>query len=160
MLILILCIVGCKAATKDTYKKGMEPLVDKEYFLPKKAVDRHYIGYAWSKQFGPVEDPSTPDIRIKMEKSFNTLQQQYAYNLGLSFGGVYNRDVQVVAGIEGGKGKASYLENVKIISPVSLADVPFELNIPYVTEALRLENFGLPARSPSSLRSHWIKDFG
>jgi len=49
----------------------------------------------------------------------------------------------VEAGVEGGKGRASYLEDVRIISPVSLADVPFELNIPYVTEALRLENFVL-----------------
>jgi len=135
--------VGCKATTKDTYKKGMEPLADKEYFLPKKPVDRHYIGYAWSKQFGPVEDPSTPDIRIKMEKSFNALQQQFAYNLGLSFGGVSSKGTKVEAGVEGGKGRASYLEDVRIISPVSLADVPFELNIPYVTEALRLENFVL-----------------
>lgn len=143
VFIMIVTLVGCKATTKDTYKKGMEPLADKEYFLPKKPVDRHYIGYAWSKQFGPVEDPSTPDIRIKMEKSFNALQQQFAYNLGLSFGGVSSKGTKVEAGVEGGKGRASYLEDVRIISPVSLADVPFELNIPYVTEALRLENFVL-----------------
>jgi len=155
--VIISCLTGCTATTKDTYKKGMEPLVDKEYFLPKKPVDRHYIGYAWSKQFGPVEDPSAPDIRIKVEKSFNTLQQQFAYNLGLSFGGqsikgftsdpysgtVITQGATVQAGVEGGKGRTSQLEDVKIISPVSLADIPFESNIPYVTEALRLENFVL-----------------
>ena len=32
---------------------------------------------------------------------------------------------------------------MQIISPVSLADIPFELNIPYITEALRLGNFAL-----------------
>jgi hypothetical protein len=143
IFITIATLVGCQATTKDTYKKGMEPLADKEYFLPKKPVDRHYIGYAWSKQFGPVEDPSAPDIRIKVEKSFNTLQQQFAYNLGLSFGGVSSKGPTVQAGAEGGKGRTSQLEDVKIISPVSLADIPFELNIPYVTEALRLENFVL-----------------
>jgi hypothetical protein len=143
IFIAIAILVGCQATTKDTYKKGMEPLADKEYFLPKKPVDRHYIGYAWSKQFGPVEDPSAPNIRIKMEKSFNTVQQQFAYNLGLSFGGVSSKGAKVEAGVEGGKGRASQLEDVKIISPISLADIPFELNIPYVTEALRLENFVL-----------------
>jgi hypothetical protein len=142
-VVIISCLTGCTATTKDTYKKGMEPLADKEYFLPKKPVDRHYIGYAWSKQFGPVKDPSVPDIRIKVEKSFNTFQQQFAYNLGLSLGGTYSKEAQVTAGVEGRKGRTSYLEDVKIISPVSLADIPFELNIPYVTEALRLENFVL-----------------
>ena len=143
IFIIATTLVGCKATTKDTYKKGMEPLADKEYFLPKKPVDRHYIGFAWSKQFGPVEEPGASDIRIKVEKSFNTLQQQFAYNLGLSFGGVSSKGAKVEAGVEGGKGRASHLEDIKIISPVSLADVPFELNIPYVTEALRLENFVL-----------------
>ncbi len=143
IFIIATTLVGCKATTKDTYKKGMEPLADKEYFLPKKPVDRHYIGYAWSRQFGPVEEPGASDIRIKVEKSFNTLQQQFAWNLGLSFGGVSQKGGTVEAGVEGGKGRASQLEDVRIISPVSLADIPFELNIPYVTEALRLENFVL-----------------
>jgi len=143
IFIIATTLVGCMATTKDTYKKGMEPLADKEYFLPKKPVDRHYIGFAWSKQFGPVEEPGASDIRIKVEKSFNTLQQQFAYNLGLSFGGFSKKGGTVEAGVEGGKGRASHLEDVKIISPVSLADIPFELNIPYVTEALRLENFVL-----------------
>jgi len=35
VFIMIVTLVGCKATTKDTYKKGMEPLADKEYFLPK-----------------------------------------------------------------------------------------------------------------------------
>jgi hypothetical protein len=35
------------------------------------------------------------------------------------------------------------LEGVEIISPVSLADISFEPNVPYITEALRLANFRL-----------------
>ncbi len=147
IFIIVATLVGCATTTTETYKKGMEPLTEKEYFLPKKPVDRHYIGFAWSKQFGPVEDPSSPDIRIKVEKSFNTMQQQYAWNLGLSFGGASKKGATVEAGAKGGKGRASYLEDVRIISPVSLADIPFELNIPYVTEALRLENFALKSEA-------------
>jgi hypothetical protein len=127
----------------ETHQKGMETVTEKDYFIPKKPVDHHYIGCAWSKQFGPVEDPGSPDIRIKIEKSFNTMQQQFAYNVGVSLGGQSTKGATVDAGVEAGKAKISYLEDVQIISPASLADVPFELNIPYITEALRLGNFAL-----------------
>ena len=136
-------LAGCATTPMETHKKGMESLTEKQYFIPQKPVDRHYIGCAWSKQFGLVEDPAASDIRIKMEKSFDTMQQNFAYNLGLSMGGKSVKGVTAEVGIEGGKAKASHLEDVQIISPVSLADVPFELNIPYITEALRLGNFKL-----------------
>jgi hypothetical protein len=126
-----------------THQKGMESLTDKEYFVPKKPVDRHYIGCAWSKQFGPVEEPGSSDIRIKVQKSFNTMQQQFAYNVGISLGGQSFKGAAVEAGVEAGKARKSQLEDVQVISPVSLADIPFEPNIPYVTEALRLGNFAL-----------------
>jgi hypothetical protein len=143
MLILILCLMGCAVTPMETHQKGMESLTEKEYFIPKKPVDRHYIGCAWSKQFGPVEDPGSSDIRIKAEKSFNTMQQQFAYSVGLSFGGQGTKGSTVEAGFEAGKADKSQLEDVQIISPASLADIPFELNIPYITEALRLGNFAL-----------------
>jgi hypothetical protein len=127
----------------ETHQKGMESIAEKEYFIPKKPVDHHYIGCAWSKQFGPVEDPGADDIRIKVEKSFNTMQQHFAYNVGVSLGGQSTKGATVEAGVEAGKAKTSQLEDVQIISPVSLADVPFEMNIPYITEALRLGNFAL-----------------
>jgi len=143
IFIIIATLVGCATTPMETHKKGMESLTEKEYFVPKKPVDRHYIGYAWSKQFGPVEDPSAGDIRIKVEKSFNTMQQQFAYNLGISLGGQSIKGATVQAGAQAGKTKQAQLEEVQVISPVSLADVPFELNIPYITEALRLGNFAL-----------------
>jgi len=168
----------------------MKSITEKEYFIPRKPVDRHYIGCAWSKQFGPVEDPAASDIRIKVERSFNTMQQKFAYNLGISLGAqsikgvisaptagaagatsdptagvvgvtsapsagaagvtsappagaVITKRAAVEAGVEAGKANMSQLENVQIISPVSLADIPFELNTPYVTEALRLGDFKL-----------------
>jgi len=143
MLIIVFYLVGCATTPMETHQKGMESLAEKEYFVPKRPVDRHYIGCAWSKQFGPVEDPSASDIRIKMEKSFNTMQQQFAYNVGVALGGQSIKGTAVEAGVEAGKAKQAQLEDVQIISPVSLADVPFELNIAYITEALRLGNFAL-----------------
>ena len=141
--IFIIILMGCATTPMETHQKGMESITEKEYFVPKKPVDRHYIGCAWSKQFGPVEDPGSSDIRIKVEKSFNTMQQNFAYNVGVALGGQSIKGATVEAGAETGKIRQSQLENVQIISPVSLADVPFELNIPYITEALRLGNFAL-----------------
>jgi len=146
-LFIIIPLVGCATTPMETHKKGMESLTEKEYFIPKKPVDRHFIGCAWSRQFGPVEDPTASDIRIKVERSFDTMQQNFAYSVGVSLGGQSTKKATVEAGVEGGKARKSSLEDVQIISPVSLADVPFELNIPYITEALRLGNFKLKSET-------------
>ena len=142
-MFIVISLMGCATTPIETHQKGMESLAEKEYFIPKKPVDRHHIGCAWSKQFGPVEDPGSSDIRIKVERSFNTMQQNFAYNVGVALGGQSIKGANVEAGFEAGKAKKSQLEDVQIISPISLADVPFELNIPYITEALRLGNFAL-----------------
>ncbi len=206
-VLLVIPFLGCSVTPIETHKKGMESLTEKDYFISKRPVDRHYIGCAWSKQFGPIDDPGAADIRIKVERSFDTLQQNFAYNVGISLGGqstlatVKTQVEKVVKsekgakqekgatdekitsdetspkqegkakeekstkdgkgikkpegingavpqmGIEAGAGRRSEFEHVQIISPVSLADIPFEMNIPYITEALRLGNFRLKSES-------------
>jgi hypothetical protein len=165
LISVIIPLVGCATTAMETHQKGMESLTGKEYFVPKKPIDRHYIGCAWSKQFGPVEYSAVSDIRIKVEKSFDAMQQNFAYNAGISLGGQAipgevtlegdqgtisyqsTTSAKAEAGIEGGKARKSELQNVQIINPVSLADIPFELNIPYITEALRLGNFSLKSET-------------
>ena len=142
-LLLFLFAAGCVGTVAETQKKGMAPIADEEYVVPKKPVDRHAIGWAWSKQFGPVEDPNADEIQIKKEKSFNNVQREFAYNVGLGLGAKSIEGVGAEGGIQRGKVDAARLEGVEIISPVSLADIPFEPNIPYITEALRLANFRL-----------------
>ena len=142
MLLTVLIFTGCaKTVALESHKKGIENIAEKEYFIPKKPVDRHYIGCAWSKQFGPVEDQEVADIRIKKEKSFNAVQQDYAYNLGIGLGGqsVFGPGAKV--GAQSGGLKQAALEGVEIITPISLADIPFAPETPYITEALRLANF-------------------
>ncbi len=134
---------GCVGSVAEPQKKGIAPIADGEYVVPKKPVDRHAIGWAWSKQFGPVEDPNADEIQVKKEKSFNNVQQEFAYNVGLGLGAKSITGVGAEAGIQKGKADAAKLEGVEIIGPVSLADIPFEPNIPYITEALRLANFRL-----------------
>jgi hypothetical protein len=68
--VAVLILAGCVSTSGtalESHKKGMESIAEKEYFIPKKPVDRAYIGCAWSKQFGPVEDPAVADIRTKKD---------------------------------------------------------------------------------------------
>lgn len=126
----------------DTHSKGMGAITQDDYFAAKKPIDRHFIGSAWSKQFGPVDDPTQSDIRVKKERSFNGIQQDFAYNLGLALGGTPAVvPAKGEAGIQGGSLEKAKMEGLEIITPVNFGDVPFELDIPYVTEALRLGNF-------------------
>ena len=91
-LVLSICVIlipltGCAVTPMETHRKGMEGLTEKEYFIPQKPVDRAFIGCAWSKQFGPIENPAADDIRTKMDRSFDSMQQNFAYRIGVSLGG-------------------------------------------------------------------------
>ena len=135
---------GCAAPeikATEAHRKGLEPLTEDGYFAPPKPVDRNYIGYAWSRQFGPVEDATAPDIRVKKERSLNNVLQEQAYNRGISLGGESTLGLSATIGAQSGGEALSKLSGLEIISAVSLADIPFEPNVPYVTEALRLANF-------------------
>ena len=142
-LLLTIACASTSGTSMDTHKKGMASVTEKEYVIPKKPVDRHFIGSAWSKQFGPVEDPNTADIQVKKEKSFSGVQQDFASNAGFALGAKLIVGPQGEAGVQGSSVAKSKLEGVEIITPVSLADIPFEPNIPYIIEALRLANFAI-----------------
>jgi hypothetical protein len=141
MMTILSC--GCTTAGKplETHRKGMESITEGEYFAPKKPVDRHYIGYAWSRQFGPVADAGAPDIRVKKDRSLSDVRNERAYNLGIKLGAQTVVGKAGEVGIQGGRSEIAKLQGVEIIGAVSLADIPFEPHVPYVTEALRLANF-------------------
>jgi len=148
LLLAFLIASGCAPEQKalglqrdsmdEVFRQGKE-----EYFVPVKPVDRHYIGSAWSRQFGPLEDPATADIRVKTERSLDKVQQDMAYSHGIALGGESITGGGAAVEVGGGTLKKTDLAGVEIISPVSLADIPFEPNVPYVTEAIRLANFRL-----------------
>lgn len=135
--------VSTGGTAMEAHKKGMTSITEEEYFVTKKPVDKAFIGCAWSKQFGPVEDPVAADIRVKKERSLSSVQQDFAYNLGIGLGGQATIGPKAEIGAQGGSVEKAKLSGLEIISPVSLADIPFELKIPYVTEALRLNNFAI-----------------
>jgi len=128
----------------ETQRKEIIPVTNGEYVVPTKPVDRHAIGWAWSKQFGPVESPNVDEIRIKKEESFNNAQCEFARNVGLALEAERAEGVGTKTFADGGKGNVPRPEGVEVISPVSLADIPFEPNIAYITEALRLTSFHRP----------------
>ena len=125
----------------DSHQKSVGAVLEEEYFVPRKPVDRAYIGCAWSRQFGPIEDPAVADIRTKKERSLNNVQQDFAYSRGISLGGTLTSETAGGLAVgQSGLAKAK-LEGVEVITAVSLADIPFEPDVSYVTEALRLANF-------------------
>jgi len=145
---LFLATTGCVSTSGTAMAQHQDTLggvTENEYHIPKRPIDRAYIGCAWSKQFGPIEDPRVDEIRVKKERSLNSIQQDFAFNAGIGLGGQTIAGPVGEAGIEGGSAERAKLEGVQIISPISLADIPFEPNVPYVSEALRLENFKLKA---------------
>jgi hypothetical protein len=148
LIFLAFSMTGCVSTggtAMETHKKGMTSITEDEYFTTKKPVDRAFIGCAWSKQFGPIEDPAAEDIRVKKERSLSGLQQDYAYNLGVGLGGQLLAGPKAEAGASGGSVEKAKLSGLEIISPVSIADIAFEPKIPYITEALRLNNFAISA---------------
>ncbi len=146
---LMTVVTGCVSTggtAIETHNKGLSALIENEYVPAKKPIDRHYIGAAWSRQFGPVEEPGADEIRIKKDRSFSNVQQDYAYNLGLALGATPSAlPLKGEFGIQGGSLEKAKLAGVEIISPVTFSDIPFEPDIPYVTEALRLANFRISA---------------
>jgi len=143
-VIILFFLNGCVSTSgtaMQTHQKGMSSITEEEYFTTKKPVDKAYIGCAWSKQFGPIEDPLADEIEIKKEKSLSGIQQDFAYNLGVGLGGQSIAGPQAEIGASGGSVEKAKLSGLEIISPVSIADIAFESNLSYVTEALRLANF-------------------
>jgi len=125
-----------------THRKGMESVTEDGYVVAKKPIDRHFIGCAWSKQFGPVEDPGLAEIRVKKEKSLSGVQQDFAYNRGIALGATpVVAPVQAEIGMQGGSVEKSKLSGLELITAVNIGEIPFEPEIPYITEALRLANF-------------------
>jgi hypothetical protein len=143
--VTILCFLTACVSTSGTamktHQKGMSSITEEEYFTTKKPVDKAYIGCTWSKQFGPLEDPTADEIEVKKEKSLSGIQQDFAYNLGIGLGGQTIAGPQAEIGASGGSVEKAKLSGLEIITPVSIADIAFEPNLSYITEALRLANF-------------------
>ena len=108
-VIILFFLNGCVSTSgtaMQTHQKGMSSITEEEYFTTKKPVDKAYIGCAWSKQFGPIEDPLADEIEIKKEKSLSGIQQDFAYNLGVGLGGqsIAGPQAEIGGGMHGSHG--------------------------------------------------------
>ena len=147
-ILCVLIVGGCATPggkALESHKKGIESALEDEYVASKMPIDQPYIGCAWSRQFGPIEDPDAADIRVRKERSLDSVQQGFARSLGFMLGAepIPLSGIAGETGARAGKVDMTRLEGVEIISTVSLSDIPFEPGIPYVTESLRLANFRL-----------------
>lgn len=145
LICLFMLISGCVSTggtALENHKRGMEGITQNEYVIAKQPIDRHFIGAAWSKQFGPIEEPGAPEIRVKKERSFSGVQQDFAVSAGFALGAKpIVGTLQGEASIKAGSVNKARMEGVEIITPASIADILFEPDLNYVTEALRLSNF-------------------
>lgn len=143
VLLFAVLLSGCVGGTAvQSHVQSIGEMTEDEYMITKRPVDRHYIGAEWSKQFGPVPDPTQPEIRVKKERSFSGIQQDFAFKAGLAVGAQpIAAPVAGEASIQGGKVEKGRMEGLEIISPLNIADIPFEPGHLYITEALRLANF-------------------
>jgi len=146
-------ITACGGTAMKTHEETIGGMMKNEYYVPSKPVDQSYIGCPWSKQFGALKDQCVPDIATRKERSFSSMQQDFAYNLGIGFGGQTLIGVQGGVGVDAGGERRAKLEGVEIIMADSLADIPFEPKVPYVTEALRLANFSLRKAGGGGVRA-------
>jgi len=142
-VLLGLTLSGCVGGTAlQSHTQQVGEMTEDEYMVTKRPVDRHYIGAAWSKQFGPVEDPTQPEVRVKKERSFSGIQQDFAFKAGVAVGAQpVAAPIAGEASLQGGKVDKGRMEGLEIITPVNIADIPFEPDFNYITEALRLANF-------------------
>lgn len=142
-----LLLSGCVGGTAlQSHTQQVGEMTEDEYVVTKRPVDRHYIGAAWSKQFGPVEDPTQPEVRVKKERSFSGIQQDFAMKAGIAVGAQpVAAPIAGEASLQGGKVEKGRMEGLEIIMPVNIADIPFEPDFNYITEALRLANFRIKA---------------
>ena len=149
LVLLGLALSGCVGGTAlQSHTDTVGEMTEEEYMVTKRPVDRHYIGAAWSKQFGPVVDPTQPELRVKKERSFSGIQQDFALKAGLAVGAQpIAAPIAGEASLQGGKIEKGRMEGLEIISPINLADVPFEPDFNYITEALRLANFKIGKES-------------
>ena len=147
--LLGLALSGCVGGTAlQSHTETVGEMTEEEYMITKRPVDRHYIGAAWSKQFGPVVDPTQPEVRVKKERSFSGIQQDFALKAGVAVGAQpIAAPIAGEANLQGGKVQKGRMEGLEIISPVNLADIPFEPDFNYITEALRLANFRIGKES-------------
>jgi hypothetical protein len=149
LLFVAIVLAGCVSTggtAIETHQKGLKGLTEDDYVPAKKPIDRHFIGAAWSKQFGPIDEPGAEEIRVRKERSFSNVQQDYAYNLGIALGATPTAlPARGEFGAQGSSIEKSKLEGLEVIMPVSLADIPFEPDTLFVTEALRLANFKIKA---------------
>lgn len=148
-IMVSISLAGCVGGTAlQSHTETVGEMTEDEYMITKRPVDRHYVGAAWSKQFGPVMDPTQPEVRVKKERSFSGIQQDFAFKAGLAVGAQpIAAPISGEASLQGGKIEKGRMEGLEIISPVNIADIPFEPEFNYITEALRLANFRIGKES-------------
>jgi hypothetical protein len=149
-MVSLFLISGCVSTqtgpAMDTHAKEMGKITGNVYHIPKMPIDRAFLGYVWTKKHGPVKGDNYYPVRVSKEKSFSSIHQDFSHKALLSLGAK-----SAILPVGGGTGvEGEIVDKIKtsgtqILKPASLAEVPFELGLNFITEALRVEGFKLTA---------------
>ncbi|MBF0357095.1 MAG: hypothetical protein HQL70_00735 [Magnetococcales bacterium] len=134
-LLSLFLIGGCLP-----FKNRPEPDITGIYHIPKLPVDRAFIGYVWDKNSLPVKGDMYQPVQIVKETSFATAHNKFAHKSLLSFNG--KPTTATFADEIAAKLKSDGIQTIKA---KSLAKIPFEPGLDFVTEALGVDGLKMDA---------------
>ncbi|WP_319759138.1 hypothetical protein [Maridesulfovibrio sp.] len=138
---------GCvgKRATLQ-HEDQVSDVFGSNYLVPKFPKDDACIGYWVSPKGRFVADAHSEDIETRTERSHSSMEQDFAFSVGLGVTGQTFAGPGGHAGIDIGDLDRTQFQGLEIITPENLAEISFEPNTPYVTEAMRLTRYDLASK--------------
>jgi hypothetical protein len=125
-------------------KSRPDPDITGIYHIPKVPVDRAFIGYVWDKNSGPIKGKMYQPVQVVKKQSLATSHKKFAIKALLSFNGksttIPLKD-EIAAKINN--------NGIQTLKATSLAKIPFETGLNFVTEALRVDGFKMNADQSS-----------
>jgi len=129
-------------------------LTNGEYYIPKFPVDKHYIGYSWSKSRKKVFRSSSEGIDVVVHNSFSGMHDDIV-NSALISASATPVGIPASGSMVAGMNKSKYLKvsGVQLIRPLEsdFSRIPFDLGVPYITEAIRVQGFEIANKGGSRL---------
>ncbi|MFZ4858973.1 MAG: hypothetical protein ACOYL3_21570 [Desulfuromonadaceae bacterium] len=138
ILACTLMISGCVSAQKPTIDPT--PMFGEGFRSLQFPVEDKYIGYEWNVKSGEPNITKSPGLLATREKrTLSHLSTSKADTLFLTLSMLYNFGPSTENKLEFDKSLSS--SGLFRIQAVNLGDIAFKLGIPYVTEAIAVDNF-------------------
>lgn len=144
---VMLCLSGCngKKATVQ-HQDQVEDVFGQTYLVPNFPKDKPCIGHWLSPKGKLVEAQGIADMETRTERSHSNMQQDFAFSFGTGAIAKTFFGPAGEAGIDIADVDRSQFKGLEIITPEVYSDIPFEPNVAYVTEAMRLTRYDIASK--------------